>query len=67
MARLEKLGVEQRTPPCSVSDTAYLLSIVRLLYGGLVTCADEVCETAARSGFPWPEVSYLAFVLRGQP
>jgi hypothetical protein len=63
MARLEKLGVEQRTLRVQYRMPPSLLKHPSdYFYGGLVTCADKVRETAAPSGFPWPSKLPLAFV-----
>jgi hypothetical protein len=63
MARLEKLGVEQRTLRVQYRMPPSLLKHPSdYFYGGLVTCADEVCEIAAPSGFPWPSKLPLVFV-----
>jgi hypothetical protein len=63
MARLEKLGLEQRTLRVQYRMPPSLLKHPSdYFYGGLVTCADKVCETAAPSGFPWPSKLPLVFV-----
>jgi superfamily I DNA and/or RNA helicase len=63
MARLEKLGVEQRTLRVQYRMTPSLLKHPSdYFYGGLVTCADTVCEPAAPSGFPWPSKLPLVFI-----
>lgn len=66
MARLEKLGVGQRTLRVQYRMSPSLLKFPSdYFYGGLVVCADKVCETAAPSGFPWPNKLPLAFVQVG--
>ena len=63
MARLEKLGVEQRTLGVQYRMPPSLLKHPSdYFYGGLVTCADKVSERTAPSGFPWPSKLPLAFV-----
>jgi superfamily I DNA and/or RNA helicase len=63
MARLEKLGVGQQTLRVQYRMPPSLLKHPSdYFYGGLVACADKVCETAAPSGFPWPNKLPLVFV-----
>jgi hypothetical protein len=64
MARLEKLGVEQRTLRVQYRMPPSLLKHPSdYFYGGLVVCADKAFERAAPSGFPWPNSKLpLAFV-----
>jgi len=67
MARLETLGVEQRTLQVQYRMAPALLEHPsRYFYDGLVMCASETPTNAPPLGFPWPKTDEpLAFVHLG--